>query len=71
MVERHDEADACALVHACLQNLGEPFDGFGERRGLECGDLYGLLVHDLTGIAQRCPFGKKRRAPVSLGPLVR
>ncbi len=38
-LERHDEADACALVHASLQDLGEPFDGFGERGGLKRGDM--------------------------------
>ena len=41
-LERHDEADARALVHAGLQDLGEPFDGFGERGGVERGDIYGL-----------------------------
>ena len=48
-VERHNEADARALVHASLQDLGEPFDGFGERGGVERGDIYRLGFHDLTG----------------------
>ena len=49
LVERHDEADARALVHAGLQDLGEPFDGFGERSRLERRDIYCLGFHDLTG----------------------
>ncbi len=48
-LERHDEADARALVHASLQDLGQPFDGFGERGGVDRGDFYGLRVHFLTG----------------------
>jgi hypothetical protein len=47
-------------MHASLQDLGEPFDSFGERWGVERGDLYGLLFHDLTGELawrlQRGPF---------------
>ena len=48
-LERHNEADARALVHAGLQDLGEPFDGFGERGGVDRGDIYRLGFHDLTG----------------------
>ena len=61
-VERHNEADARALVHASLQDLGEPFDRFGERGGVERGDVYGLGFHDLTGerecSAARCISGR-------------
>ena len=53
LVERHDEADARALVHASLENLGEPFDGFGEPGGLKRGDLYGLAIPRLTGERHR------------------
>ena len=46
LVERHHEADARALVHAGMQDLGEPFDSFGECGGIERGDIYGLGFHD-------------------------
>jgi hypothetical protein len=48
-LERHDEADARALVHTGLQHLGEPFDGFGELSGLERRDIYRLGFHYFTG----------------------
>ena len=56
LLERQDEADARALVHASLQDLGEPFDGFGELGGVERRDIYGLGFHDLT------PAWRARRA---------
>ena len=45
-LERYNETDARALVHAGMQDLGEPFDGFGERGGVNRGDIYGVGVHD-------------------------
>jgi hypothetical protein len=53
-IERDDETDARALVHAIMQDLGEPFDGFGEPGGVNCGDVYGLVFHDLTGEREWC-----------------
>ena len=35
LFERQDEADACSLVHAGMQDLAEPLDGSSERGGVE------------------------------------
>jgi hypothetical protein len=46
-------------VYAGLQDLGEAFDGFGERGGVELGDIYRLGFHDLTGERE---YGARRVA---------
>ena len=61
-LERHNEADARALVHASLQDLGEPIDGFGERGGLERGDTYRWGFHDLTE-ERECSAPREAQSP--------
>ena len=45
--ERQDEADARALMHAGVQDFGEPVDALRERGGIERGDGDGPGVHDV------------------------